>query len=178
MPDLEWSVTPDGHEGAGYRIRRVEGRPPRWRLETLDDPVYGGARTPTVSLHPSLPAAKRRAGRDERERIRLARVRGHIVLSLITGLAFAVLMASGRSVEEFAAAMVLLHVTLRSLGDAVIIGWRHAWTWDHDTEGPERVSWSGRIVLVVTEWLRTRQLMGTADSESPSIIVLPPELPA
>ena len=178
MPDLEWSVTPNGHEAAGYRIRRVDGRPPRWRLETLDDPVYDGARTPAVSLHPSLPAAKRRAGRDERDRIRLARVRGHIVLSLITGPVFVVLMNSGRSIEEFAAAMVLLHVTLRSLEDAISIGWSHAWNWDHDSEGPEQMSWSARIVLFVTEWLRKRQLTGTAYSESPSIIVLPPELPA
>ena len=143
MPDLEWSVTHDGHEAAGY---------------------------------PSLPAAKRRAGRDERERIRLARIRGHIVLSLITGPAFAVLITSGRSIEEFATAMVLLHLTLRSLDDAVNIGWSYAWNWDHATEGPEQVSWPGRLVLVVTEWLRARQLSGTGNSESPSIIVLPPEL--
>jgi hypothetical protein len=177
MPDLEWSVTPDGHEAAGYRIRQVEARPPCWRLETLDDPVYGGARTPAVSVHPSLQAAKRRAGRDERDRIRLARVRGHILLSLIAGPAFVGLMTSGRSIEEFVTAMVLLHATLRSLEDAINIGWSHAWNWDHATEGPERMSWSARIVLFVTEWLRKRQLMGTADSESPSIIVLPPELP-
>ena len=74
--------------------------------------------------------------------------------------------------------MVLLHVSLRSLEDAINIGWSHSWNWDDDTVGPERMSWSARIVLFVTEWLRKRQLTDTAHSQSPSIIVLPPELPA
>lgn len=174
MSDLEWSVTSDGHESAGYRIRRIDGRPPRWQLETIDGPVHAGARAPTVSVHPSLRAAKRRAGRDETERIRLARVRGHIVFGVVCGLAFLVFLVSG-SFAAFVVAMVFLYVALRFLAGAIEVGLGEAWNWDHESEGRSRLSWSARIVVAATQYLRRRRLAGGRPSESPAIIILPPE---
>ena len=174
MPDLEWSESPDGLESDGYRIRRLDGHPPRWQLETLDDPVQVGASAPTVSVHPSLAAAKRRAGHDETERIRHARVRGHVVFGAVTGLVFLILLVSN-SLAAFVAAMICLYVALRFLAGAVELGLAEAWNWDHESEGAERLSWSARFVLAATNYLRKRQLAGARQAEPPSIIVLPPE---
>ena len=173
MPDLEWSETADGLESAGYRIRRLDGHADRWQLETLDDPVHSGARAPTVSVHPSLRAAQRRAEHDETERIRHARVRGHLVFGAVTGLVFLILLVSD-SFAAFVAAMILLYAALRFLAGAVELGLAEAWNWDHQSEGREHLSWSAQLVLAATNYLRRRQLAGAKQAEPPTIIVLPP----
>ena len=92
---------------AGFRIRRLDGRPACWRLETSDDPVRDGGRSPRTSIHATVPDAKRRAQREEEERVRLARVRGHAVVGVIAGLIFTALFTSTHSAGVFIGLHVL-----------------------------------------------------------------------
>jgi hypothetical protein len=177
MADLEWESTLDGYESAGYRIHQLGGRPLRWRLETIDDPVRHGARAVSSSVHPTLADAKRRARRDEQARVRRARVRGHAVVGLAAVLVFAALIGSMRSADMFLISMIFLYVALRSLVDAVAVQWGEAWAWTRAGTGPEQLSWSGRWVLAAVEHVRRRRLAVLLSQEPPAIIMLPPGLP-
>lgn len=176
MARLEWEPTPDGYESAGFRIRSLEGRPARWRLEACDDTARDGGRSPATSVHATLPDAKRRAQRDEQERVRLARVRGHAVVGVVAGLLFTALFTATHSAWVFLGSMFLLYLALQSLVDAVTVHLSHAWGWNRDPGGPERLSLSSRLVLTATEQLRRRQLASVATEPPAAIIMLPPNL--
>ncbi|NNC91346.1 MAG: hypothetical protein HKN80_02515, partial [Acidimicrobiia bacterium] len=94
MAKLEWEPTPEGYDSAGFRIRKLGGRSAHWRLETSDDAAIHGGRSPTTSTHVHLPDAMRRAQREEDERVRLARLRGHAAVGVIAGLTFTALFTS------------------------------------------------------------------------------------
>ena len=174
MPILTWEPTVDGFEADGFVIRRLAGDPPAWRLETSDAIVQHGAASPTSSVHPTLLAARQRAEHDERERIAVARVRGHVTLSITAGLLFIVLLTTIPRVEAYLASMFFLWLTLRSLVDAVEIHTEQAWGSIGFSPYDAPSSWTSRLVWRLANRLRRRQLAVRAE-ESPAIIVLPPE---
>jgi hypothetical protein len=175
MARLEWEPTPDGCNSAGFRIRRLDGHPACWRLETSDDAVRHGGRSPRTSIHATVLDAKRRAQREEDERVRLARVRGHAAVGVVAGLIFTALFTSTHNAGVFIASMFFLYAALQSLVDAVSVLTAHAWGWTRDPGGPERLNWSSRMVLTAMERIRERQLASIRAEPPPAIIMLPPD---
>lgn len=171
MARLEWEPTSDGYGSAGFRIRLLDGHPARWRLETSDDAVREGGRSPTTSVHATLLDAKRRAQRDEDKRVRLALVQGHAVVSVVAGLIFTALFTTARHAWVYVGAMLFLYVALHSLVDAVLVLQEHAAGWTRD---PDRLSRSNRLVLTAMERLRRQHLASIETEPSPAIIMLPP----
>ena len=179
MTDLEWRKTPEGYENDEYRIRRLEGWPrPRWRLEASDTvTAQQGSRPLTMSIHRTLRDAKRRAGRDEQDRIRRARVTGHVVVGIAASLIAAALSPFIDTIPGFVAFLVFLFVALRSLADAAGVWLGDAWGWPRDRGAPEKITWSGRRVLALMEAMRRRRLASARAEAEPAILMLPPEPP-
>ena len=178
MSDLEWRETPEGYESNGYRISRLDRRPrPRWLLEASDSVApWLGSRSLTSSIHVTLRDAKDRARRDERERIRRARVTGHFVVAVAASLTFALSSAAlAQTPVGFVVAVILVYVALRSFADAAGVWLGDAWGWTRDRGGPEHLPWSGRWVLAMVEGLHRRSLASTRAEPTSPIVTLPPE---
>ncbi len=179
MDTLEWQRNPEGYESAGYMIRRLEGpQGPRWRLEGTDEPApWLGSRRLTMSVHPTLRSAKDRARHDERDRVRRARVTGHLAVGIAASLIFAMLVPLMSSLGWFVVASVVLFVALRSLADAAGVWLGDAWGWTRHRGEPEPMTWSSRRVLSAMESLRRRRLAAAQIETPPAILMLPPDPP-
>lgn len=178
MTDFEWSETADGYQRDLYRIRRVEGSPrPRWCLEVSNAGVPAVARRSlTTSVHPTLREAKYRARCDEGERIRRARLAGHVVLGMAASLAYVAVSSTALalSVTGFAAAIALFYLALGSFADAVEVWLGNGWEW----AGNERVSLRSRLadrwLLSLVEGSRRRWLTAAHAEPAPSVRTLSP----
>jgi len=179
VTELDWRETPEGYECDHYRIRRLDGRPrPRWSLETRGrTTARRSSRALTTSSHTTLQQAKERAQRQERVRIRRARTAGHLIVGIVASLGLLAISPYVRNLAGFLAAIFLLYVALRSIADAVGVWLGDAWGWTRDRGEPERLTWSGRLVLTMMEGLRRRSMAPSAAEPSPTIVMLPPEAP-
>ena len=175
MTDLTWHKSPEGFESDGYLIRRLEGRPnPQWRLEVRAAPSQG-TRQLTMSVHSTVKQAKDRAAREESERIRRARVVGHLLVGMASTFVFIPLVANMRRFWVLIAVLTVLIVALRSFADAVGVWLGDAWGWTRDRGGPEYITRSGRWVLNVMDRLQRRSWAAARAEPESAIIILPPQ---
>jgi len=179
MNDLEWHEASDGYESDGYRIRRLAGSPrPRWRLEARDCAARASGRAPPMtSIHATLREAKSRARRDERERIRLARTRAHVVIGTAASLTYVAVSSTtlALSMAGFAVAMILFYVALGSFADALEVWWGEGWGWARGRRIPARLSWFDRWLVVLMKATRRRALAVANFEPAPAVLPLPPE---
>jgi hypothetical protein len=175
--DLVWRKTPDGYRSAGYRIRRLEvGSPTPWRLEASTSLAPWSGSQPTLSTHPTLRDARERASRDERQRIRRARVTGHCTIGIAAALGFVAVSSTALALSAagFFSAMGLFYLALESFADALGVSLGHPPAASHGRREPDRLTWSARWVLAMVEGPRRRNWAVAPADPAPAVRALPP----
>lgn len=127
-----------------------------------------------TSLHPSLVAAKDRARRDERDRIRRARISCHLALGTVAMLTLIVVGTLMANLVAFWAAVVLLYVGLGSLAEAYWIWVNGAWGSTRERGALEPVTLSDRVILAMVERSHHRSVAAMRAEPAPAILLVPP----